>query len=657
MIYSVVWSNAYKESLALTISATDAKAGVLSGSARIPLTSITNSVTTYKTNLAYSWEKGDRIRFITYDASSGSAAGLTEWANKPYDAEIVTSYPNYVDSPADGVPSIEFYLPNGLTVNQIKYSMVEIYRPSYSKTAEQSLFNEGVLFPITNGVHEGDIDQTISGTASGINYTGLYVNGTVRYITLAISALSSAIKVGDSVTFTGGATGTYTVATVTYNENRTVTVSFTGAAWTNNPAATGTISYSMTNKPAIVYLTDGDAYIRERTLLFGSPYDVMVESFNLSDFIDDSEQYSLGRQTAIINQARSDNYASIFYSEVFIPNTDINGLNRVYPDVNYEEYEKLFGSILYLDNEGDSMTVFQEDKVSRVMIGRSVTYDSQGNANYMGTVSSVLSQQIPYLGNYGLQQPWSFQVDGIRKYWVDSSRGAVLRLSMSGIEEISKYGMIGYFKEECRNAVEQTSVDQHVAGLFDASSGEYIVSFANDDEVAVFSENNNAWVSHLDTPFLCGCHLDNRTFYASGSDFNEINRVDVPYNTIQYEDGDVDYLESSVEFVCNIAASNLKTFLSMGIDGNYPWDVDVRIVPISGFYGQETNMISSDFVMLETEYQAPILRDVTTPNCINPVINGYPLKGREAIFTMTLPEDNHTEECYVKSIKIIASNG
>lgn len=668
--YSIVWSNAYKESIVLGLTVDKVKQGLTSGMAKISLQSLYTNIQYYNTNLAYTWQKGDRIRFITYDSNGGNAAGLAEWADKVYDSELVNSYPNYDTNTetGDGDASVEFNLPNGLAINQIRDAQIEIYRPSYMTNAAQSIFHEGVIYPISGGNHMGYIPQTTSGTAVNVPHKAARVSGSTKWMNIPGTLFwQGAVVPGDTITFTSGTYNgnTATVTSVVYNADFSADITFSSAPWSSeNLSATGEFSYTLTNKPAIAFLTKGDAYVRKRYLKYNNSgicgatsCPTQIESYMVSDYNTASEQYSKGRPTAVINQGQTDNYATIFYSEAFIPNTDINGLNKIYPDNNYQEYTKSFGSILLMTDEGDSMLVFQEDKVSRVLVGKSVIYDAQGNANYMGTVANVLSESIPYLGTYGLQQPNSYQAYGGRKYWVDSGRGMVLRLSANGIEPISKYGMRGFFADTCKDLTRQPEADQLIAGMYDPLTDEYTVSFVFNDDTVVFYENSNLWSGILDTPFTCSCYIDNKTFYASGYDFNEINRGDVPFNTIKYADGDSEILESSISFPCNIAPGNLKTFEALTIDGNFAWDVEISTKQINKFGDQFTSMNESDFVMYETEYMTPILRDASTPNCINPIINGYPMKGMEAVISLYLPIDNSQQECYIKTVKIATTKG
>jgi hypothetical protein len=100
-------------------------------------------------------------------------------------------------------------------------------------------------------------------------------------------------------------------------------------------------------------IISGDAYLKSRD---DWPYgdstataNIAFEGYDISDFID-SEHYDKGRPTAVINQDETRRRATLMYSEVIIPNTDINNLNRFYPDVNFEDYNKSFGKrvIIYL---------------------------------------------------------------------------------------------------------------------------------------------------------------------------------------------------------------------------------------------------------------------------------------------------------------------
>ena len=140
--------------------------------------------------------------------------------------------------------------------------------------------------------------------------------------------------------------------------------------------------------------------------------------------------------------------SSLIYSGIYNSRTGINNTNQfsVSEDIT-KTLDPVNGSIQKLFAENTNMTIFQESKVSSVLVDKDAIYTSEGSP-IQTTSNVVLGQVQPYLGEYGIStNPESFAVYGFQKYFTDKDRGVVLRLSRDGITEISNYGMIDYFRD------------------------------------------------------------------------------------------------------------------------------------------------------------------------------------------------------------------
>jgi len=407
-------------------------------------------------------------------------------------------------------------------------------------------------------------------------------------------------------------------------------------------------------------IIEGDAYLKTRE---DFPYgvaaasgDTIFESYAISDYRD-SDHYDKGRPTAIINQEESRKFATLMYSEVLIPNTDINNLNRFYPDINYEEYNKSFGNIVHLFNEGDHLLMLQQDKVSKVYVDRSVIYDAQGNAQLLGTEAAVLSQSVPYAGQYGIQSAGSFQSSRNARYWADPYRGVILRLSASGIDEISKYGMKGYFADASREILTYTVPG--VYSVFDVFHNTYMISMTGMGEVMLFNEESNTWTGAVKRFFpRDSVYINNRVFVnTSSAVIYELNYAGINRNTI--DDGTP--VASYIQFDSNIEPVELKNYLALAIDGSHALDVDITTEAIGGGTDQESTLDRSlDFRQREQEWHAAFLRDKKTPDFASEpeaLLAGDTIKGKDAKITLTLPVAVADEDFVLKLVKVIVSKG
>jgi hypothetical protein len=442
---------------------------------------------------AYIWEKGDRVRILSYD-QGGTVQ--TDWAERLYEAEIVRENANFTGS--DGHQSIDFF-DVGLSAAQLTGSVIQIIRPS----------------------KEFGTDDAI--------YTEVDVDGRVWY---------------DS------ANGEYV-----------------HVAGTTFQPYDGTIDVDI----------DGDAYMFRRDdypIEAAGTGDLMVESYSVSDFRE-SVQSDKGRPTAVINREETEAPSTIVYTELLVPNTEINNLNRVYPDENFEEYDRNFGAINMLYNELNHLIMIQEDKVSKVMLGQNVMYDAQGQANYLGSVDTVLSQAIPVPGEYGIHEPHSFTSFAGTKYWIDLKRGVALRMGNKGIEEISRIGMSGWFQKVCDDTLD--GADKTVVGIFDPLNEEYIVSFHSEDKHIVFNKGREGWTTRLSYKIVKGAYLNSYAyfcydFYIGGFRFNRLFKF--ASSSTKYNMNGTESLTSPfVQFISNAEPNTLKNYLAIMIDANNEWDM------------------------------------------------------------------------------------
>ena len=162
-------------------------------------------------------------------------------------------------------------------------------------------------------------------------------------------------------------------------------------------------------------------------------------------------QLSLGVRAYVVNENRdsTDRKHSLIYSGLLNTRTGFNDTNVFsIADPLVRDLNPLNGSIQKLYAEDTNLTVFQENKVSKVLINKNAIYSGDQGSLETGAEINVLGQNVPYLGEYGISRnPESFAVYGYRKYFADKDRAAILRLSRDGITEISGYGMRDYFRD------------------------------------------------------------------------------------------------------------------------------------------------------------------------------------------------------------------
>jgi len=188
------------------------------------------------------------------------------------------------------------------------------------------------------------------------------------------------------------------------------------------------------------------------------PNDGIPGPFEINWFIEESRirggynntQVDLGVRAYIVEDITSQQTRnnSMIYSGIYNSRTGINNTNQfsVAEDIT-KSVDPANGSIQKLFAENTNMTIFQEKKVSSILVDKDAIYTAEGSP--MQTTSNVVLGQVQsYLGEYGISRnPESFAVYGYQKYFSDKDRGVILRLSRDGITEISNYGMLDYFRD------------------------------------------------------------------------------------------------------------------------------------------------------------------------------------------------------------------
>ena len=203
---------------------------------------------------------------------------------------------------------------------------------------------------------------------------------------------------------------------------------------------------------------------------------------------------------------QSDKINTLIYSGIFNSRTGINKTNvfSVGEDIT-KSLDPVNGSVQKLYAEDTNLNIFQELKVSRALIDKDAIYSAEGG----GTVTSstlVIGAIQPYLGNYGIStNPESFAIYGFNKYFSDSNKNVILRLSRSGIDEISSLGMKDYFRDEL-NRIKVASSPGKVIGGWDIYTSQYFVSTQKNEQLTsvqqdfknttlAWDERINGWTS------------------------------------------------------------------------------------------------------------------------------------------------------------------
>ena len=151
----------------------------------------------------------------------------------------------------------------------------------------------------------------------------------------------------------------------------------------------------------------------------------------------------------------------LIYSGLYNQLTGLNETNVFSTGENItKEVDPKYGGIQKLYTTDTNLIIFQEDKVSNVLVDKDAIYTADGNPALTAS-QLVLGQVNQYSGEYGISDnPESFAFKGYRMYFSDKNRGSIMRLSRDGLTEISKYGMRDYFRDTLANISETNQSKQ-----------------------------------------------------------------------------------------------------------------------------------------------------------------------------------------------------
>jgi hypothetical protein len=458
-----------------------------------------------KSILEYQYVQGDRLRMISYwdtdlnrrvypsETIDFQIAGYEFFENDSFNPILNNSSADAIDSTTGwylilnendvegwnrdsiGDNSAGLWCPDGLNS-----AYFEIYNPQ--RQDDNNVFYEfSESFPVINA---GEANRSLGGqlrnqgqdvTLTPSNFSILsrdYLDFTER----------PALIIGDIVTMTGTLVDSisYTVANVVEQDSGDWRVYFTTKIVTSSLPT----SVILQTKTAAGVFDEGDVWWKPRkmfdgTFVINKEKEVILyaEDFNASDFFA-SSNWSKGRVNAFSEySAQVRRKASVWYSEPYFPDVAFNGLSSFNLSLTpYVDYESSFGAIKLIRRRGDTLIVYQEDKVGNVAVDKRVIESASGN-QLLTLTDDVLSEINYYAGDFGIgNQPESWgEINGIH-YFVSLKKGAALRLGGDGITQISKYKVFDYFRDRSK---EYTTLYDKVKinGGVNIEYSEYVCSF------------------------------------------------------------------------------------------------------------------------------------------------------------------------------------
>lgn len=170
--------------------------------------------------------------------------------------------------------------------------------------------------------------------------------------------------------------------------------------------------------------------------------------------------------------------STLMYSGPINISTSYNSLNEFNASRGVSKILDIkYGSIQRLLSRDNDILVFQEDKVQKVLFGKSLLYSADGSAQ-LSTIDQVLGQEVPLPGDYGISKnPESLATFAGTVFFTDANKGVVLKMSGDQLVPISYAGMEGYFKDTLSQYKNSFNI-----GGYDPDNNEYVLSM-NQSEI------------------------------------------------------------------------------------------------------------------------------------------------------------------------------
>ena len=145
--------------------------------------------------------------------------------------------------------------------------------------------------------------------------------------------------------------------------------------------------------------------------------------------------------------------SGFIFSQIYNSTSGINRLNQfIQAQPITKDLNPIYGTIQKLHARDTDLVTLCEDKCLRVLANKDALYNADGSTNITSN-QAVLGQAIPYVGEFGISKnPESFASYAFRAYFTDKNRGAVIRLSMDGITDISEKGMVSFFADNLKTS-------------------------------------------------------------------------------------------------------------------------------------------------------------------------------------------------------------
>lgn len=397
--------------------------------------------------------------------------------------------------------------------------------------------------------------------------------------------------------------------------------------------------------PAEINFYNGDSYFRTRTIPISESgvATFYVQDLNVVDFYTSAVSSISGRPSVIdVNQKEANFPATIRFSQDIQPNTNINRLNRFFPE-NFIDADASYGAIKRIAPRDRQLEIFQYLKT-----GFSPLFSQIGKApggdNVLLTTDKLLNPVQYYTGDWGIgEAKASLAQFGYVMYFFDTTKGAIIRLSRDGLTNLSElYKYNSWSTEQI-----PLRITDNIIGVVEQRTNNYIFSLAEVTSgltvepatTRSFSERTNSFGSRLSfiPDEMCSLGTQFMSWKNGQLWMHDADTYNNFYG-VQYP--------SSITAVWNDNVALKKKFLAIGYQSkdNIVWespetgDVKTSAVNSQTGFEQISQLKTADYELQETVLNAGFLRDANSMmDAREALVNGDYLAGNYIITKLVCP--------------------
>jgi hypothetical protein len=196
--------------------------------------------------------------------------------------------------------------------------------------------------------------------------------------------------------------------------------------------------------PSPVYISGG---IDKTSIKIDDPH-VQTTSGRIKDYSFDYSKSAWSRGRSFVEATPGILFrpATIRFSDVYVENSKINGLNSFPVENIYDKIGQDRSPITKFVAVGNILLAIHERHITTIYIGEGIV--RTGDTGFLTKVNDVVGDDRKLIGAHGSYHPESVQeIDG-QAFGFDIFNGSIWRYTVEGIFAISDYGMKSFFRDK-----------------------------------------------------------------------------------------------------------------------------------------------------------------------------------------------------------------